>query len=95
MDFLKCCHALLAECGKGIFVCCICGVEVNTFAKREDFREKDKMLTICLEEMDSLLSKELKEKFDNVMKLTYQVEEYYFTLAYLLGSKYREKLKGI
>ena len=61
----------------------------------EDFREKDKMLTICLEEMDSLLSKELKEKFDNVMKLTYQVEEYYFTLAYLLGSKYREKLKGI
>ena len=61
----------------------------------EDFREKDNMLTACLDEMDSLLSKELKEKFDNVMKLTYQVEEYYFALAYLLGSKYRDKLKGI
>ncbi len=53
----------------------------------KDFQEKDKMLAICTEELEKLLSGELREKFDNVMRLTYQVEEYYFTLAYILGSK--------
>ena len=60
-----------------------------------DFKEKDKKLSFCMEELDNLLSDELKEKFDEVMRLTYQVEDYYFTLAYLLGAKYGEKLSKI
>lgn len=60
-----------------------------------DFNEKDKMLSLYMEELDNSLPEELKEKFDDVIRLTYQVEEYYFTLAYLLGSKYGDKLNKI
>ena len=61
----------------------------------KDFKEKDKKLSFCMEELDNSLPEELKEKFDDVMRLTYQVENYYFTLAYLLGSKYGEKKSKI
>ena len=57
----------------------------------KDFREKDKKLSACMEELDNLLPEDLQEKFDEVMRLNYQVEDYYFTLAYLLGIKYGEK----
>lgn len=59
----------------------------------KDFSEKDKKLSSCLEELDNILPEEFQQKFDEVMRLTYQVEEYYFTLAYLLGMKYGEKMK--
>ena len=61
----------------------------------KDFKEKDKMLSIAMEELDSILPEEQQEKFDEVMRLNYQVEEYYFTLAYLLGMKYGEKISKI
>ena len=54
----------------------------------KDFQEKDKKLSTTMEELDNELPEELKDKFDDVMRLTYQVEEYYFTLAYLLGTKH-------
>ena len=58
----------------------------------EDFRIKDKKLSNTMEELENALPDELQEKFDDVMRLTYQVEDYYFTLAYLLGMKYGEKM---
>lgn len=61
----------------------------------KDFKEKEKKLSQFMEEMDQALPEELKEKFDDVVRLTYQVEEYYFTLAYMLGSKYDRKLGKI
>ena len=61
----------------------------------KDFKEKDKMLSLAMEELDSILPEEQQEKFDEVMRLNYQVEEYYFTLAYLLGMKYGEKISKI
>ena len=61
----------------------------------EDFKEKDKKLTISMEELDKFLTDELQEKFDEVMRLNYQVEEYYFTLAFLLGMKYGGKISKI
>ena len=61
----------------------------------KDFKEKDKMLSLAMEELDSMLPEEQQEKFDEVMRLNYQVEEYYFTLAYLLGMKYGEKISKI
>lgn len=54
----------------------------------QDFKEKDRKLYLAMEELDNILSDELREKFDNIVRLTYQVEEYYFTLAYILGTKY-------
>lgn len=61
----------------------------------KDFKEKDKKLSECMEELDNELSDELREKFDNVIRLTYQLEEYYFTLAYLLGTKYGEQMNKL
>jgi len=61
----------------------------------KDFREKDKMLSLCLEGLENELSKENKEKLDKVIKLMYQVEEYYITLAYILGTKYGGNLDKI
>ncbi len=34
-----------------------------------------------------------KEKFDKLIKLFYETEEYYFALSYSLGIKYHENLK--
>ena len=61
----------------------------------KDFREKDKELSNQMEELDGMLPEELRDKFDDVVRLTYQLEDYYFTLAYLLGSKYGEKKSKI
>ncbi|MCI9063542.1 MAG: hypothetical protein HFJ17_02935 [Clostridia bacterium] len=58
----------------------------------KDFRDKDKMLSICMEDLEGNLSSENKKKFDEVIKLMYQVEEYYITLAYSLGTKYGKNL---
>lgn len=61
----------------------------------KDFKEKDKMLSLCLEGLENELSKENKEKLDKVIKLMYQVEEYYITLAYMLGTKYGKSIEKI
>lgn len=49
------------------------------------FKEKDKALADITEEFENSLSEDLKNKFDNVMKLHYQIDSYYFALAYFLG----------
>ncbi len=54
------------------------------------FKEKDQALATATEEFENALSKELKVKFDNVITLHYQIDSYYFTLAYFLGKKYSE-----
>ncbi len=61
----------------------------------QDFKEKDKKLAFCMEDLENALPDELREKYDEVMRLMYQTEDYYFTLAYLLGAKYGEKMGKI
>ncbi len=56
-----------------------------------DFKEKDKKLANKTEDLENLLSADLKNKLDDVMKLHYQIDSYYFALAYFLG-KQQEKL---
>ncbi len=51
----------------------------------KDFHDKDQAFAIALEKLESSLSSKLNEQVDNVMRLNYQVEAYYFTLAYFLG----------
>lgn len=51
------------------------------------------MLSLCMEGLENELSKENKEKLDKVIKLMYQVEEYYITLAYVLGTKYGKNIE--
>ena len=52
------------------------------------FKEKDQILAKATEEFENLLSENLKNKFDDVMKLHYEIDSYYFTLAYFLGRKW-------
>ena len=59
--------------------------------KISSFKEKDQSLAITTEELEDTLSQEQKVKFDNVMKLQYQIDSYYFTLAYFLGKQHGDK----
>lgn len=61
----------------------------------EEFKKIDKKLSIFMEELENALPENLKDKFDEIIKLTYQTEEYYFTLAYSLGIKYGSNLNKI
>ena len=54
------------------------------------FKEKDRTLAIETEKFESSLSKDQNDNFDSVMKLHYQIDSYYFALAYFLGKKHSE-----
>lgn len=57
------------------------------------FKEKDQSLAKVTEDLEDHLSEDLKSKFDDVMKLHYEIESYYFTLAYFLGKRHSEQTK--
>ena len=59
------------------------------------FKEKDEALAIATEELENALSKELNHKLDTVMKLHYQIDSYYFTLAYFLGKQHGEQMQKL
>lgn len=59
------------------------------------FKEKDLALATATEEFENTLSKEQKVKFDNVMKLHYHIDSYYFTLAYFLGQQHGEQIQEL
>ena len=61
----------------------------------KDFRDTDNMLCVCTEEFKNLLSDDLSDKFDNILKLSYKLDKYYFTLAYFIGSKHTKKFNEI
>ena len=61
----------------------------------KQFKEKDKLLYLNIEEYRKNLSDDEKNKFDQIVKLMYQIEEYYITLAYMLGSKYGTDVEKI
>ena len=67
----------------------------NLLNEIKDFKEKDKMLSLSMEALENELSKENKDKFDKIIKLMYQVEEYYIALAYSLGTKYGNNIEKI
>ena len=69
--------------------------KIDKLEKVKDFSEKNKRLTMNIENLDEKMPKELKDSFDEMLRLTYQIEEYYFTLAYLLGAKYGEQLEKL
>ena len=47
----------------------------------EDFHKKDQLLAISMEKLENSLSANLRNQFDDVIRLYYQVESYYFALA--------------
>lgn len=69
--------------------------KIGKLEKVKDFSEKDKKLAMNIESLDEKMPEELKDTFDEMIKLTYQLEEYYFTLAYLLGTKYGKQIEKL
>lgn len=69
--------------------------------KLPELREIDKYNKIYLEnsslieELDSLLQKEEKQKFNDIIKTNYELENYYFAYAFLLGAKYSKKIENL
>ena len=60
-----------------------------------DFNEKEKSLYSYMDEFDQSLPEDLEKVFGNVMRLTYQLEDYYFVLAYLLGVKHGKQIEKL
>ena len=54
------------------------------------FREKDHTLAVETEKFEDSLSKDQNDNFNSIMKLHYQIDSYYFALAYFLGKKHSE-----
>lgn len=63
--------------------------------KIPDFKEIEKTLASYMDEFERDLSKEGKDKFDKIIKLMYQTEEYYTALSYTLGIKYGKNIEKI
>ena len=69
--------------------------KMNLLNKVPAFKEKDQALATATEDLENALSDELNDKFDDVMRLHYQIDSYYFTLAYFLGLQHGEQYKKI
>ena len=63
--------------------------------ENSDFNQKYIRLSDAIDELASCLTNEQNELFDEIVKLFYQTEEYYFALSYSLGVKYGEELKQL
>lgn len=69
--------------------------KIPTLRQNRNFNQKYEELNSKIEEMSSTLQGEQKETFDEIVRLFYETEEYYFMLSYSLGVKYGEDLSKI
>lgn len=60
-----------------------------------EFKKKDESLAESLEALESILSEEQKNKLDNIIRLQYQIDSYYFTLAYFLGKQHGKQIEKL
>ncbi len=61
----------------------------------EDFNNKYQKLYDLMDDIELLFDDKQKEKFNEIVKLFYETEEYYFALAYSLGIIYGNDLKNL
>lgn len=59
------------------------------------FKAKDQELGTTIEKLEDALSEELNEKLDDVIRLHYQIDSYYFTLAYFLGKQHGKQIEKL
>lgn len=48
-----------------------------------------------IEELDALLQGKEKQKLNEIIKTNYELENYYFAYAFLLGAKYSKKIENL
>lgn len=69
--------------------------KIGTLKKYNDFNEQYTKLYDTIDELSLILDDTQKEKFNEVMQLFYNTEEYYLALSYSLGVKYGKDLEKI
>ena len=63
--------------------------------QNKKFNEKYLNLTDTIENLEKTLSVQQKEQLDEIIKLFYETEEYYFAFSYYLGIKYGKELEQL
>ena len=66
--------------------------KIPILRQNKNFNKKYERLMDLIEELDKNLKDKQKEQFNEMIKLFYDTEEYYFALAYSLGIKYGEDI---
>lgn len=66
--------------------------KIEILKKNKNFNHQYTRFFDAIDEMELLLSKEQKVKFDEIVNLFYSLEEYYVAFSYSLGVKYGEDL---
>lgn len=61
----------------------------------KEFKNADQKFAEKLEELENTLSEELNNDLDEVMRLHYNVIDYYLTFAYFLGLKQGEQIQEL
>lgn len=69
--------------------------KMEKLKKYENFSKKYKRLYDVIDELELILDDKQKEKFNEVMQLVYETQEYYLALSYSLGVKYGDNLKNL
>ena len=83
------------EDGNYKFITNLINEKINILKKCEDFNKKYTKLYDVMDELEVILDDKQKEKFNELMQLFYDTEEYYLALAYSLGVKYGNDLKNL
>lgn len=83
------------ENGDYKFVTNLINDKIEKLKKYNDFNEQYTKLYDTIDELEVLLDDTQKEKFNEIMQLVYNTEEYYFALAYSLGVKYGKDLEKL
>lgn len=69
--------------------------KITILNQYEDFNEKYLELLDIIEDLEITLEDSQKEKFNEIVRLFYNIEEYYLALAYSLGVKYCKELEKL
>lgn len=83
------------ENGDYKFVTNLINERIEKLKRCEDFNKKYQRLYDLMDDIELLFDDKQKEKFNEIVKLFYETEEYYFALAYSLGVKYGKDLKSL
>ncbi len=69
--------------------------KMHLLNKVSSFKKKDEALANSIEQLENVLSMEQNAKLNDVMRLHYQIDSYYFTLAYFLGKQHAEQIEKL
>lgn len=83
------------ENGDYKFITNLISERMDKLRECEEFDKKYQKLYDLMDDIELLFDDKQKEKFNEIVQLFYETEEYYSALAYSLGVKYGCDLKNL